>query len=95
MTINQIFGTLIVLAIIIFNAPAIPKFYQEIIFYRSQKWDMKSDSGRLVLLQDRMKTRFSKIPIGIIKLGILANQIAFFLMPFIAAINGMIERELR
>jgi hypothetical protein len=92
MNLNQIFGSLLVLALIAFNLPAIPKLYKELVFYGSNQWNMKLDSGRPVLLQDRLMVRFSKLPLGLIKLGVLANQIVFLLMPFIAAANGVIER---
>ena len=92
MTVNQIFASMLLLALISYNLPAIPRLFRELSFYRSMNWDMSLDSGQHVPLL-RIALRYKNLPLGISKLIVLGGQIFFILMPFIAAANGIIERQ--
>jgi len=92
MTVNQIFASILLLALIFYNLPAIPRLYRELAFYRSKNWDMSLDSGQRVPLL-RIAPRYKNLPPGISKLIVLGSQILFILAPFIAAANGIIERQ--
>ena len=93
LTVNQIVASAILLIIIAINLPAIPKLFREIQFYYSHDWDFKLDSGLSIPIQDRFAAKFKYLPIGIIKLAVLASQVLLILMPFIAALNGYIARN--
>ncbi|MEP7173558.1 MAG: hypothetical protein ABI705_08730 [Aestuariivirga sp.] len=92
MTANQIFASMLLLALISYNLPAIPRLYRELSFYRSNNWDMSRDSGQRVPLLG-IAPGHKNLPLGISKLIVLGGQILFILMPFIAAANGIIERQ--
>jgi hypothetical protein len=92
MTVNQIFASILVLALISYNLSAIPRFYTELSFYRSKNWDMSLDSGQRVPLL-WIVPRHKNLPIGASKLIVLGGQILFILMPFIAVANGIMERQ--
>jgi hypothetical protein len=47
MTVNQIFASILLLALISYNLPAIPRFYWELSFYRSKNWDMNLIAGNV------------------------------------------------
>jgi hypothetical protein len=89
---NQIFASTLLLALISYNLPAIPRLYRELSFCRSKNWDMNLNSGQHVPLL-RIVSLHKNLPLGILKLIILGGQILFILMPFIAAANGIIERQ--
>ena len=92
LTVNQIFASMLLLALISYNLPAIPRLYRELSFYCSKNWDMSLDSGQHVPLL-RIAPRHKNLSLGISKLIVLGSQILFILMPFIAAANGIIERQ--
>ncbi len=86
------FASILLIALISYNLPAIPRLYRELSFYRSKNWDMSLDSGQHVPLL-RIAPQHKNRPIGVSKLTVLGGQILFVLMPFIAAANGIIERQ--
>ena len=74
--------------ILVLNFPAIPKLFREAMFYNSNHWNLKLESGNKLFLQDQFAERFGSLPIGIVKLSLLAVRVGFFCAPFIAAFNG-------
>jgi hypothetical protein len=92
MTANQAFASILLLALISYNLPAIPRLYRELAFYSSKNWDMSLDSGQQVPLLN-FAPHHKSLPIGKQKLLVLGGQILFIVMPIIAAANGIIARQ--
>ncbi len=85
---REFWAWVIIAAIWLFNFPAIPKFFREVAFYRSRHWNFREESNDRVFLQDQFADRFANLPIGVVKLLLLAVRVGFFCGPFIAAYNG-------
>ena len=90
---NQLLASAIILALMGFNFPAIPKLFRELVFYSKCGWKFTEDSGTSFWLQDQLVDRYSFLPIGVIKLMVLSTQVWFFCAPLIAAWNGYLARQ--
>lgn len=90
--INEILATAILVALMLFNAPAIPKFYHELLFYYRCGWDFSRESETRVILQDQLSEKYSFLPIGAHKLIILLTQISFFCAPLLIEWHAYMSR---
>jgi hypothetical protein len=80
--------TIIFLAL---GLPAIPALLRGIRFYHACGWDFKKDSGVFINKQMEFVSRFSFLPVGLVKLLYHTNRILMMLIVVIPLSVGAIR----
>jgi hypothetical protein len=60
--------------------PAIPALFREVKFYHGCGWDLRRDSGASIYKQREFVSRFSFLPVGLVKLLYHTNRIFMMLI---------------
>ncbi len=76
MQLNQFFGALIVIAIVMFGLWHVPILWRELKFCYKNGWNFANENGENFYLKRDMMQYFYFIPKGLLKIIILSNYIA-------------------